>query len=306
MLIDALQKQSGLGRNQLIWFAQTASRRYKVYNIEKQTGGTRRIEHPSRDLKAIQRWINKFLFRSFPIHENATAYKKGASILKNAERHMKSSFTLRLDFTNFFPSFSAHAISQFLNQENVARELHLTAEDITFVCNIATRNGNLTVGSPSSPVITNAMMFEFDNHISDLAQRNNLVYTRYADDLFVSAKDADHLRGMAREITNFSLNYNRVRLTINQQKTAYLSRRYRRAITGLVITPDHKVSIGRDRKREIKSLVHKFIRDELELADFPRLRGLIAFAMDSERSFFQSLKRKYGEEVLERILGRID
>lgn len=250
--------------------------------------------------------MNKFLFRSFPIHENATAYKKGASILKNAERHVNSSFTLRLDFKDFFPSFSEQAISRFLEAQNATRQIGLSVEDIAFVCAIATRNGSLTVGSPSSPVITNVMMYDFDKLISDLAGRNQLAYTRYADDLFVSARGPNALEGISAEIENISRNYEHVFLRINRRKTAYLSRRYKRSITGLVITPDHKVSIGRARKREIKSMVYNFLNGDLEGEDLSRLRGLVAFAMDAENSFFQSLRNKYGEEVLERILGRIE
>lgn len=306
MLIESLQKQSGLKLNQLLWFASTASKRYKVYTIEKRTGGTRRIEHPSRELKTIQRWINKFLFRSFPIHENATAYKKGASILINAERHANSSFTLKLDFKDFFPSFSEQAISRFISTQNATRKLGLSLADIEFVCAIATRHGRLTVGSPSSPVITNVIMYDFDKLISDLAEGNQLVYTRYADDLFVSARGPNALKGVAAEIESISQNYEYVSLRINHSKTAYLSRRYKRSVTGLVITPDHKISIGRARKREIKSMVYKFLNGDLEGEDSSRLRGLVAFAMDVENSFFQTLKNKYGEEVLERILGRIE
>jgi hypothetical protein len=295
-----------LNRSQLIWFAQTAFKRYKVYTIPKRTGGTRRIEHPSRELKAVQRWINKFLFHSFSVHENATAYKKGASILKNAERHVDSSFTLRLDFEDFFPSFSKMSISLFLENQNTIRELGLSKEDIAFVCNIATRHESLTVGAPSSPVITNVMMYKFDEIISDLARQNRLSYTRYADDIFVSTKNPDSLKGIADKIANISKNYEHVSLSINHGKTAYLSRRYNRSITCLVITPDHKVSIGRARKREIKSMVHNFMNGELDGESLSRLRGLVAFAMDAELTFFQSLKNKYGEAVLERVLGRIE
>lgn len=304
MLIETLQKQSGLGRSQLLWLASTASKRYKLYYIPKRRGGHRLIEHPSRELKAIQRWINKYLFRRFPIHENATAYKKGACIRKNAEAHARTLFTLRLDFANFFPSFSVADIRRFLETRNVDLDLGLSEADMQFVSAIATRNGSLTIGSPSSPVVTNVMMYDFDNTISDLTMRNELVYTRYADDLFVSAKRPNAFAGIEAEINAVATNYQHVTLSINVQKTAYLSKRYRRTVTGLVITPDQKVSIGRDRKREIKSLIYHYSKGDLEGAEVSRLQGLVAFAMDAEVQFFQSLKDKYGAEVVARILRK--
>ena len=88
-------------------------------------------------------------------------------------------------------------------------------EDIGFVCSIASRNGSLTVGSPSSPVITNVMMYDFDKLISDLAGRKQLVYTRYADDLFVSTRQPNALNGISAEIENISQEYEHAVLRIN-------------------------------------------------------------------------------------------
>ena len=51
-------------------------------------------------------------------------------------------------------------------------------------------------------------------------------------------------------------------------------------------------------------MIYDFMNNELEKQDLAQLRGLIAFAMDVENDFFQLLRNKYGEEVLERVLGR--
>ena len=204
-----------------------------------------------------------------------------ASILKNVMRHVNSSFTLRLDFKDFFPSFSEQDISRFLMAQNATHELQLSIEDIDFVCSISTRNGFLTVGSPSSPIITNVLMYYFDELISDLSKRSQLTYTRYADDLFISARKPKALEVVAAKIESISQNYEHVSLSINRKKTAYLSRRYKRSVTGLVITPDHKISIGRARKREIKSMVYKFLNGDLGGEASSKLRGLVAFTMDA-------------------------
>lgn len=304
MLIETLQKQAGVKKSRLLWLAYTASKRYKVYCIPKRKGGNRKIEHPSRELKAVQRWVSKYLFRNFPVHESATAYKKGACIRKNAEAHAKSLFTLRLDFENFFRSFRKEDIFLFIEKNNSVLGLALTKEDIDFISAIVTRSGGLTIGAPSSPIVTNVMMYEFDDSVSNLARENELVYTRYADDIFLSAHRPNALGRIEGEINRIVKNYEHVTLTINVEKTAYLSRRYRRTVTGLVITPEQEISIGRDRKREIKSLVYHYRRGELEDGDVSRLQGLVAFAMDAEMSFFVSLSRKYGNEVMAEILGK--
>lgn len=302
MLLENLAKQSGVSEAKLDMIANTASRRYKVYEIPKRTGGQRTIEHPSRELKAIQRWIIKTVFDKFPIHACATAYKKGASIRTNAEQHRRTNYTTRYDFLGFFPSFRQNLLSLFLNRQNEALGLCLSEEDIHFIGNIVCRNGRLTIGAPSSPIVTNVMMYSFDQSFSEFCDERNIIYTRYADDLFVSSMAPNSLGGIEDEIRRINRSVEHLALRINHRKTAYLSRKYGRRVTGIVITPDRKLSIGRHRKREIKSLIHKWLNDELLPDHFHYMRGLLAFACDVEPGFEQRLRRKYGNAAIHRIL----
>lgn len=302
MLIETLAKQSGVSEARLNVIANTASRRYKVYEIPKRAGGTRIIEHPSRELKAIQRWIVKTVFDLFPIHKCATAYKKGTSIKINAERHRYTNYTTRYDFLGFFPSFRQERLSLFLSTQNAASEFGLSEQDIEFIGNMICRNGRLTIGAPSSPTVSNAMMYAFDQSFANFCDQRDIVYTRYADDLFLSSKKPHSLGGLEDEIRRINRSVEHLALRINHQKTAYLSRKYGRRVTGIVITPDRKLSIGRDRKREIKALVHRWLNGKLPPYKFAYMRGLLAFASDVEPDFEARLKKKYGEQAIHRIL----
>ena len=304
MLIENLENQSGISKSKLLYLAATASKRYKIYDIPKRNGGHRRIAHPSRALKAVQRWISKVLISEFPIHQCATAYKKGSNIRQNALRHAQTNFTLRMDFQNFFPSFSMENIQDFVREQNGRMNLRLSPNDLEFVASILTRNGFVTIGAPSSPSITNAIMCEFDKHIFDIASKGDLIYTRYADDLFISARAPDLLEPMNRQVAIASADFPYANLRVNHRKTAYLSRRYRRSVTGLVITPDGNISIGRARKREIKSMVHRYIVGKIERDGVERTRGLVAFTKGTDAGFFAALQRKYGEDTIDGLLGR--
>ncbi|MEP0706819.1 MAG: retron St85 family RNA-directed DNA polymerase [Parvibaculum sp.] len=301
MLVELLQKQSGLPLSVIMHIADTASKRYKTYPIPKRSGGTREISHPSRGVKAIQRWISKVLLRRLAVHEAATAYSKGSSIKRNAERHLKSHYTLRLDFENFFPSFESAGISEFLNNQNLLRELELSEQDIKFVSKIVTRYDRLTIGAPSSPILTNAMMYEFDDDLSTICLERNLIYTRYADDIFISAFRPDSLNEILPFVGDLIQKQKFVDLKISEKKTAQLSRKYRRSITGLVVTPDQRISIGRARKRMVKSLVFRFANGDLSVPEIVQLCGLIAFVRDVDRHFLDSLVLKYGSDILERL-----
>ena len=303
MLIEKISKQTGISELKLIKLAQTASKRYKIYSIPKRNGGQRIIHHPSRQLKAIQRWINAFLFDGMAVHSDATAYRKETNIRQNAIRHAGTNYTLHLDFENFFPSFEIEGINGFLQEKNIERSLGLSNDDILFVCLIVCRYDALTIGAPTSPALTNAMMFDFDSALSKFCSEKNFVMTRYADDIHVSSykhgllnEAYDHVRFLA-DSQKF------VSLRLNHKKTAFLSKRYRRQITGLVVTPDREISIGRGNKRKIKSLVFQFINDEISIEDLVFLKGYLSFVSDVDRRFYESLEKKYGSKCMRRLLS---
>ncbi|MBM2291435.1 retron St85 family RNA-directed DNA polymerase [Sulfitobacter pseudonitzschiae] len=306
MLIDQIARSSQLEVDELVRLAQNASQHYKLYNIPKRNGEPRRIAHPSRELKAIQRWIVKVIIQRFPIHDAATAYRTGGGIRENAERHRISLYTNRYDFANFFPSFKREQVQSFIQSESEKVGLLLSDDDADFVGKIVCRYDRLTIGAPSSPSITNAMMFPFDQILFDYCVKRDLIYTRYADDIFISANKSDQLNNLEVRIADAKRKIPHLSIRLNRQKTAYLSKKYHRSITGVVITPDHKLSVGRSRKREIRALVHRWINGKLDPIEVSYMRGLIAFARDIEPKFEVALRAKYGPQRIEEILRRPD
>lgn len=302
MLVDQIARSTQLEKSELLRLAQNASQHYKVYTIPKRNGEPRPIAHPSRELKAVQRWIVKVVIQRLPIHDAATAYRKGGGIRVNAERHRTSRYTNRYDFSNFFPSFKRPQVQSFLHSEAQKFGMILSDDDLDFIGAIVCRHNRLTIGAPSSPAITNAMMFPFDQKMFEYCLTRDLMYTRYADDIFISAKEPDQLTNLDFRIAEAKRGMDHLSIRLNRQKTAYLSKKYHRSITGVVITPEHRLSIGRARKREIKALIHRWINGKLDLVEVNYMRGLLAFARDIEPSFEVSLKDKYGSSVVSEVL----
>jgi hypothetical protein len=302
MLINQIARTTQLEEEKLLYWSVSASRRYKVYTIPKRGQGVRTIEHPSKEIKALQRWITKVVIDRFPVHHAATAYRKGSGIRENAERHRTSKFTNRYDFANFFPSFTQERVEGFVQVEAVKLGMSLDQDDLKFIGRIVCRNGRLTIGAPSSPAITNAMMFDFDKQVFELCQSKGLVYTRYADDLFISSDAPGKLEKLEKHILEAKRDVPHLALRLNRKKTAYLSKKFVRRITGVIITSDHKLSIGRERKREIKALVHRWINGKLDAGELYYMRGLLAFARDIEPEFEKNLRAKYGDAAINEVL----
>lgn len=297
MLRDVLIQKAGISSRRLFYIQENASKLYKVYTIPKRNGSERVICQPTPELKSIQRWLSRAVFGRLPVSDCATAYKKSASIKKNAELHRATSFTVHLDFENFFESFSRVNVIEFLREGT-----RLSDDDIRFCSDIVTRHGRLTIGAPSSPSVSNALMHSFDAEIKSWCLEKDLIYSRYADDINISAFEPNSLSQVHGFILEKSAEFKYADLRLNEEKTSFLSRKYRRAITGVTLTPDKKLSIGRGRKREIKALVHKYGSGVLDVEASWRLAGLVSFAYDVEPTFVESLKLKYGKELISQLI----
>ncbi len=146
-------------------------------------------------------------------------------------------------------------------------------------------------------------MREFDELTDAFCGKRSLIYSRYADDVFISAFEEGVLGGVAEFIQDTATKVGPPNLMLNRDKTAYLSKRRKRVVTGLVLTTDGRVSIGRSRKRAIKSKVHSALNGELDKYETSQLSGLIAFCFDVEKSFYDALCIKYGQDNIEMIRG---
>jgi RNA-directed DNA polymerase len=304
-LIRKCAKFVGLTSNEVLAIARTGPLRYKIYEIRKRSGGVRVIAQPSRELKQLQYFFLKEVLPSCAVHESAAAYVIGRSIRDNASQHSNSRVILKLDFERFFPSITVMAWRKFVEDKFPSwNKVDLAfSEHVLFFGNRIPVPMFLSIGAPTSPMISNALMYEFDCELAKYCADRGLTYTRYADDITISTNEfldqAETIRHVISVLA--ALKYPRVRL--NATKTHLYSKRHNRTVTGLVLANDGSVSLGRQRKREISALIHRFGVGILPAVEVPRLRGLIAFAMDAEPSFVRRLRAKYGSVLIDRILG---
>ena len=163
------------------------------------------------------------------------------------------------------------------------------------------RRGELTIGAPSSPILSNAILFDFDTAISALCEKNNVTYSRYADDLFFSTNEPFVLNTIEKNVREYLSTTQHPRLSLNEKKTVYTSRKKRRLVTGLTLTSDNKISVGREKKRFIKHLCHQFQIGALSPEDVSHLAGYLSFLKAVEPAFIDSLKRKYGPDMLVKL-----
>ena len=132
-------------------------------------------------------------------------------------------------------------------------------------------------------------MYDFDSELSRWCVQREFVYSRYADDMFISSFRPNLLNSALEKIVELAQGYRFGALRINTEKTAFLSRRYHRSITGIVVTPTGELSIGRARKVRLKKEIYEFQRSRLPRDQWERVRGMLAFVNDVEPTFRETL-----------------
>lgn len=301
MLIEQMCVSLGVPPSYVDRLANGASHAYKEYTIPKRGGGTRKIFHPARPLKAIQRWLASQIY-NWPVHPAAMAYRKGVSIYDNARLHSQSNYLLRMDFSAFFESIMEGDLRRYIE----TKPSHFSTwspADIDAFCKICLRFGSLTIGAPTSPVIANALCFELDSKLTQYCSGMEITYSRYADDMFFSTKHSNLLSEVEAHVISVvpSLEVPSG-LSLNIQKTRHLSKKGARRVTGIVLGSDGKPYVGRDLKRRIRAMIHRY--DLLGANEQATLGGLISYAVGFDPDFKNSLIAKYGLTAVQRACGR--
>ncbi|MFA5825770.1 MAG: reverse transcriptase domain-containing protein, partial [Gallionellaceae bacterium] len=182
-IIERIQSDFSLSKHDVRTLLLTAAYRYKLHYIEKRHGrGRRLIAQPTSEIKLLQRWAVEKYITLLPIHKAATAYRSGISIKDHAAVHADNRYLLKLDFQDFFPSILG---SHFLMHLNL--HMKISDEDATLLMKLLfrfdrdTQDYVLSIGAPSSPAVSNTVMYDFDNALSGCCKTNDVIYSRYAD-----------------------------------------------------------------------------------------------------------------------------
>ncbi|WP_312806586.1 retron St85 family RNA-directed DNA polymerase [Agrobacterium cavarae] len=300
-ILRALSEATGLSDWDLRAIISNAPDRYKVYHIDKRRGGRREIAQPARELKVLQRALHDIFLARLPVHPAAMAYRPGIGLRQNALAHSHNGPILKFDFQDFFPSLRAEDWEEYCHRHDVFNN----EEDVALSSKIIFRRKNrhssvlrLAIGAPSSPHVSNILMFEFDAAIQAYCASQKVTYTRYADDLTFSAQRTGFLTGVPKALERIVKDLTSPRLKINYEKTVLATKKYKRMVTGLILTNDGSVSLGQLRKRNLRAGVHRWMLGLLSNADTCRLAGQLSFAEDIEPDFVARLASKYGTQAI--------
>ena len=266
---------------------------YSDYYIKKRKNKYRHIQAPNENLKQKQYNVLRQLENlNLPIHECAYGFVKDKSIADNARIHVGQECILNLDLKDFFDTFETKTVYHYLKNKGI--------KNSKYISQVLTRNGRVVQGAPTSPYITNLLFLRHDKKLFKIANDNNLLYSRYADDMSFSGKFKD-IKKCKKEIFNYILESG---FKISWEKVELQFATQRQKVTGIVV--NEKPNIQYEKANHIRALCHCIERDvnnktiktvedieKLYGTKYEALYGYVNFMSDVNSKFEKYKKQLY-------------
>ncbi|MFA1872073.1 retron St85 family RNA-directed DNA polymerase [Escherichia coli] len=276
--LEDMSREMRLSVDILRLYIYRADKYYKVYSLPKRDGKRSRIiSQPSRELKALQAWVLRNILDKLHSSPFSKGFEKGQSILNNASPHVGANYVLNIDLEDCFNTILIEKIY------TVFHSLGYNSTISNALARLCSFNGSLPQGAPSSPKIANLVLTKLDYRIHGYAGSKGIVFTRYADDLTLSAQSLKKIFKAKSFVCSIIPSES---LKVNYNKVAIHGPKARKEVTGLVLSIDN-VGVGRIRYREIRSKIHYLAVKRN--SDFEHVKGLIAFVKSVDKKNYRKL-----------------
>lgn len=267
------------------------------------------VFNPSITLKKYLRFLNNFVFNYSEINvEVVHSYRKGKNAYTAVQRHTENKYFFQTDINNFFNSIAIEDINFILNN-NLSRVPISDLNDYKDnILKLVTIDQVLPVGFSSSPNISNTCLYQFDNEFNTYCKKNEIIYTRYSDDIILSCQNKNNLKNIESIISNQLSIFHNDRIKLNQQKTKYTHKGEKIKILGMVILPCGKISVDMKLKKQLEILIHFYINDNDKFLDYltnhyhgdlSKISGQLNYINSIDESYLNKLRRKYGNYVID-------
>jgi hypothetical protein len=299
---------------------------YKIFRIRKRASvpgklSFRVIAVPDVHLMRAQRWIVRNILQEVRPHPASVAFSSGDTVYAAAEPHRRAAWLVKLDVQSFFESISEISVFRVFRglgyQPLVAFELarictrlgsptsrrlterwRVKSRRTTIKAYQTQRMGHLPQGAPTSPMLANLAMRDFDAALAEIAHARGLTYTRYADDLAFSTTSADCSRdSCAALIGDVYAVMAEHGLSPNVTKARVSPPGSRKIVLGLNVDREAP-RLTRDFKDNLRRHLHYLLRDDVGPSGHARARGfasttglrhhvegLVSFALQIEPSY---------------------
>lgn len=273
---------------------------YNSFKIPKATGGFRQIDAPCDKLQDALRTLVNFIRDDCCVlyHTSAFAYVTGRSIVDCLRKHQKneSNWYLKTDFSGFFPNTTIDFTMKMLKMVFPLSEICKSIEgetELTKAISLGFLNGGLPQGTVLSPMLTNCFMIPIDHKLFNEFAHRHIVYTRYADDMHISAQENFPYKEAIKMIQGVLKEFDAPWI-LKPEKTHYGNRKGRNWTLGLMVNANNDITVGYRNKKYFKAALCSFILDTKkhnywDIADVNHLRGQLSYYTMVEPDYFNKI-----------------
>lgn len=285
-------------------FEQDRDSLYRHFTIPKKTGGLRPIDAPVDELQTQLGILSEILTNDFGLkyHTSAFAYIKDRSTVDCVRRHKlnESNWFLKTDFSGFFPNtnldFTMKMLGMIFPTSEICKDKSGEAA-LRKALSLGFLHDSLPQGTRLSPTLTNIIMIPIDHALFNALARRKIIYTRYADDMFISAKEKFPYREIVQLIRDTLKEFGAPYL-LKDEKTHFGSRKGHNFCLGLCLNADNNITTGYKTKKYFKAAMTNFILDTKNEKSWPiedvmTLRG--------KMSYYKMIEPQYFDEIVTRM-----
>lgn len=209
----------------------------------------RRIDHPDKEIRTVQKAINKKLLSDECINlaKEMTGGIKYRSAASNATPHLGAESLLSIDISNCFPSISSSMIYSVYTEK-----LNYSPPVAKFLTRLTSYGDRLPQGSPASPSLCNLHLEGLVLEIREILSESNIAFTQYIDDFTFSGSNNELLLYQEPLIKCIQ----RYGLKINKRKLKLQSQNERLFVTGYVVN-NNELKVGRKFLRKVQRDIMK-------------------------------------------------
>jgi len=241
--LRSLETDLGIPAKTLYAVSNNINAHYHSQSIPKSDGSLRVLSIPDEPLKSIQRAIAQKLLAYEPVSIYAKAYKPTSNIRKNAVCHVGKEKLLKLDIYKFFDS-----INYSLVKEKVFYSAKYSEQIRILLSLLCYKGESLPQGAPTSPIISNIIMRDFDQTVGEWCKERKISYSRYCDDMSFSGSfdEADVIEFVKGKLKSLGF-------ILNNKKTRCFTGRAKKTVTGIVV--NDKINTQKSYRRQIRQEV---------------------------------------------------
>lgn len=288
----------------------------KKYTIPKKNGKHRLIIEPIDVYKDILKSISVWLRKSYKIHNASHGFRIARGIVSNANPHVGSHSVGTIDIKDFFDSIKhKHLVMSLSGNTRICRgcpnfvcegqtrckpTLYINSNE--FACNeivkivkpefdfdgaldkvikLCLYEGSTPQGFPTSPVLANIVMRDFDKKVTKWCEDREIRYTRYADDLAFShgSKSEGGMPGyelgdtVVPKVKAMLWGYG---FAINERKLRFKHQGSRLELCG--VTVNDKLTLSKYQVKMFRAMVHHACVKKPKELSYERLMQLRGWA----------------------------